>query len=169
MNKKIVLGVVVLGVFLGLGYLYNQKNEEFKLITNDQELAEFMQNMEEGDLERYLAKKDELYAQDTYGGATPEETLDLYIEALKVVDLELASRYFRLEDQENELIELQEMTKEEIDEYVSFLEIDSKNKRHDDLSGSYEIDVLYQGGNVTVAKFILNEQTNKWKMESIKN
>ena len=93
----------------------------------------------------------------------------MYIEALNIGDLVLASKYFRLEDQENELIELQEMTKEEIDEYVSFLEIDSKNKRYDDLSGSYEIDVLYQGGNVTVAKFILNKQTNKWKMENIKN
>lgn len=169
MNKKIVLGVVVLGVFLGLGYLYNQKNEEFKLITNDQELAEFMKNMEEGDVEEYLAKKDQLYAQDTYGGATPEETLDLYIKALKEENFELASKYFKLEDQENELAELQGMTKEGVVEYVSFLEIEPKNKRYDDMLNSYEIDVLYDGGNVTISKFILNQQTNKWKMENIKN
>ena len=59
---------VALVVVLMEGYFYTQKNKEFKLITNDEELVEFMQNMEEGDLEEYLAKKDELYSRDLYGG-----------------------------------------------------------------------------------------------------
>ncbi|AKM84052.1 TPA: hypothetical protein DCZ46_01845 [Candidatus Campbellbacteria bacterium] len=168
MNKKIVLGVVVLVIFLGLGYLYNQKNEEFKLITNDEELAEFMKDMEEGDVEEYLAKKDQLYAQDIYGGATPEETLDLYIEALKVGDLELASKYFRLEDQENELIELKKMGAVDIDEYVSVLNTHGGSFCSETF-GWCEINGVFNNMEVSLAKFILNEQTNKWKMESIKN
>lgn len=50
--------------------------------------------------EKYLAQIEEnrarlLEAQknDTYGGKTPEETLDLYITALKAGDIELASKY----------------------------------------------------------------------------
>ncbi len=34
---------------------------------------------------------------DVYGGKTPEETLKLFIEALKAGDVELASKYFYLE------------------------------------------------------------------------
>lgn len=35
---------------------------------------------------------------DTYGGATPQETLDLFITALRGGDVELASRHFELKD-----------------------------------------------------------------------
>lgn len=34
---------------------------------------------------------------DTYGGATPQETLDLFVAALRQSDVELASKYFALE------------------------------------------------------------------------
>ena len=36
--------------------------------------------------------------EDTYGGKTPQETLDLFVEALKKEDVELASKYFILDD-----------------------------------------------------------------------
>jgi len=39
----------------------------------------------------------EAMTADTYGGKTPEETLNLFIEALKNEDVELASKYFALE------------------------------------------------------------------------
>ena len=35
-------------------------------------------------------------SEDTYGGKTPEETLQMFIEALKNEDIELASKYFML-------------------------------------------------------------------------
>lgn len=38
---------------------------------------------------------------DTYGGATPQETLDMFIAALKAGDIDLASKYFALETNEN--------------------------------------------------------------------
>jgi len=37
---------------------------------------------------------------DTYGGKTPEETMDLFIAALENGDIELASKYFVLEKQD---------------------------------------------------------------------
>jgi len=36
--------------------------------------------------------------EDTYGGKTPEETLQMFIEALKREDIELASKYFMLDE-----------------------------------------------------------------------
>ncbi|MDI6821171.1 MAG: hypothetical protein QMD65_03275 [Patescibacteria group bacterium] len=44
-----------------------------------------------------LSNFDEAMRNDTYGGKTPEETLNLFIEALKKDDLALASKYFLLE------------------------------------------------------------------------
>ena len=35
---------------------------------------------------------------DTYGGKTPQETLEMFIDALKKGDIELASKYFSLLD-----------------------------------------------------------------------
>jgi hypothetical protein len=39
--------------------------------------------------------------QDTYGGKTPEETLKMFIDALKKDDIELASKYFMLNTNAN--------------------------------------------------------------------
>ena len=43
------------------------------------------------------------YEADTQGGATPEETLDLFIVALEAGNLELASQYFTVDEQEERL------------------------------------------------------------------
>ena len=39
------------------------------------------------------------YANDTYGGETPEETITLFIDALKRGDIDLAAKYFDIEHQ----------------------------------------------------------------------
>lgn len=43
---------------------------------------------------------EDLYRQDKYGGQTPEETIDLFLDALKKGDLDLASKYFILDKQD---------------------------------------------------------------------
>src|SRR3989338_2957114 len=48
---------------------------------------------------RYYADLEKQYAEDTYGGKTPEETLQLFIDALKAGDIDLASKYFVVEKQ----------------------------------------------------------------------
>lgn len=48
----------------------------------------------------YQQQVEDAYRNDTYGGATPEETLRLFVEALKKEDIELASKYFALDDNE---------------------------------------------------------------------
>src|SRR3990167_1542628 len=52
-------------------------------------------------LNREYNKLAEPYYTDTYGGATPEETYDLFIDALKDGDIELASKYFVIEKQDD--------------------------------------------------------------------
>src|SRR3989338_3778119 len=49
---------------------------------------------------RYYADLEKQYAEDTYGGKTPEETLQLFIDDLKAGDIDLASKYFVVEERE---------------------------------------------------------------------
>lgn len=46
------------------------------------------------------------YEEDTYGGTTPEETLELFISALEAGDIELASKYFVVEERAGVLSDL---------------------------------------------------------------
>lgn len=50
--------------------------------------------------EQQLKELQKQYAEDPYGGNTPEETLRLFIEALKAGDTDLAAKYFILDKQE---------------------------------------------------------------------
>ena len=54
---------------------------------------------------KYFEDIEAEYRNDTYGGATPEETLQLFIAALEAEDVELASKYF-LPDEREKTIEL---------------------------------------------------------------
>src|SRR3989344_3937509 len=50
----------------------------------------------------------EAQKNDTYGGKTPEETFDLFLEALKKNDAELASKYYIIDNQEKKFLKLKE-------------------------------------------------------------
>jgi hypothetical protein len=56
-----------------------------------------------------------LQQNDNYGGKTPEETLLLYIEALKALDIELASKYYEISLEEPNL------QKREIEDLKAFI------------------------------------------------
>jgi len=51
-------------------------------------------------LTRKIQEQAEEYANDTYGGETPEETYKMFLQALKMEDIDLASKYFILDKQE---------------------------------------------------------------------
>ncbi|MEK7567517.1 MAG: hypothetical protein AAB513_01175 [Patescibacteria group bacterium] len=88
----------------------------------------FQQYLIKKSQENYIAKVkaedkrlEELQKNDTYGGKTPEETLDLYIEALKKGDVGLASKYYRVDQQEEVLRDLAEVkTKNNLEFPIDF-------------------------------------------------
>ena len=63
---------------------------------------------EQKSAEQYLKDLKRAYDEDTYGGKTPEETLALFISALKKGDIDLAAKYMIIEEQEKILSDLQE-------------------------------------------------------------
>ena len=59
------------------------------------------------------------YRQDKYGGKTPEETFDMFLDALRKEDIDLASKYFVLNKQEQWKKTLEEYKKQNL--LVDFL------------------------------------------------
>ena len=49
--------------------------------------------------EKYAKDLEKQYMEDTYGGKTPEETLALFIDALKKGDTDLAAKYVVIDEQ----------------------------------------------------------------------
>ncbi|MBI4130673.1 hypothetical protein HY468_05120, partial [Candidatus Roizmanbacteria bacterium] len=77
--KFLVWFLVIVGVgaaVFSYGAYFNPEARERRM------LLEYFDNLEDE------------YRNDTYGGATPEETLALFIAALEAGDIELASKYF---------------------------------------------------------------------------
>jgi len=89
---KYAIGVSLVVVFVvggyAIWYLYFSPDAQY--------IREIKQSTLElpGKIEAYKKARE----ADTYGGATPEETLQMFIEALRNEDIELAYKYFALKD-----------------------------------------------------------------------
>jgi len=114
--------------------------------------------------EAFQKAEQELYQKmmaDTYGGKTPQETLELFIAAVEKGDYELASKYFVKSKQEEELRALQAAEKADIDNVIKLM------KETENDSGSYSADRK----TFIVRKPILTEYTfypsGIWKIVEI--
>lgn len=116
---------------------------------------------------------------DIYGGKTPEETLKMFIEALEKGDIELASKYFALDTNENSEYYLtrkewenglkkikEENRVKEIIDILLKLQPDKSNQSRED--GDYGFAVYDNNGTVEVSLLMkLNKYSNVWKIESL--
>ena len=82
----VLLMALGLGIYYATGW-YKWRNAQSEAAANDRAL----QDMKELEAQ---------YENDTYGGKTPEETLALFIDALKKGDIDLASKYFVIDERE---------------------------------------------------------------------
>ncbi len=81
--------------------------------------------------QKYLnwqANYEKAMREDIYGGKTPQETLQMYIEAVEKGDYELASKYFIGDYQEKELKSFDGATNENIGKVINLLKLSIKNK-----------------------------------------
>lgn len=111
--KKTIVAVAVIVVlssaFIGWG-IYKQ----WQMRRGVEKFAEALKQLEQEDYRIAMA--------DTYGGKTPQETLQMYIGAVEKGDYELASKYFIGEKQEEEIVRLQETKqKNNIDFLLNYL------------------------------------------------
>src|SRR3989344_6108538 len=95
---------------------------------------------------RQAEQKDYAIAMaDTYGGKTPQETLQMYISAVEKGDYELASKYFIGANQEKELKSLQSSKRENIENIIRLLKqtLQSEGSYSEDKKGYGIIEPLY--------------------------
>lgn len=107
----------------------------------------FKQSLESRQAKKSLREFYDRYANDKYGGKTPEETYDLLLEALKGNNIELASKYFIVNKQEQWLKTLQQYkTKGYLDNFVK--ELEENRKKWEKISQIEKDTVSYEYGVV---------------------
>lgn len=89
------LVIIILGYAGLLGVAAYREREGVKKV---EDLAEALRKDQEAAYQARLA--------DTYGGATPQETLQLYIAAVEKGDFDLASKYLITDEQNGEINDL---------------------------------------------------------------
>jgi hypothetical protein len=116
--------------------------------------------------QKYLDEMEKKYREDTYGGTTPEETLQLFIAALKKGDTDLASKYFVIDKQEEWLENLEKIKeKEKLQNMIFDL---SRNKEKQILSDNHTVFYIYNDDNLlAVAIDVVKIPNGKWKIQSM--
>lgn len=110
------------------------------------------------------------YMEDYIGGDTPEQTIDLFVEALKKEDYDLAVKYFEIQEQPRWIESFKTPNKKNLDEWISELESNKKTWRKEQKDENmYEF--WYNTGlgeNETTNSIYIRKNivTNKWKIRS---
>ena len=114
---KFVLGffAVIIGVFIlyVIGFWAVRYYEKWQAERALDRLVQAMKQDEDADYRRAMA--------DTYGGKTPQETLQMYIDAVEKGDYELAGKYFIGDYQEKATSNLNISSKKKIQNSITLL------------------------------------------------
>lgn len=157
LKKILTVFLGILGLFLIL-VIGTAANELWKSYKWQKAVDKFQESLEKP------------YKEDIYGGKTPEETWKMFLDALKAGDIELASRYFAVEKQEEEKQELFQIKQDKklellIKIYSQELKLEQKrdNKVYfyilrEDIAGEKISDSII---------FYLNPYTKIWKIVSL--
>lgn len=121
--------------------------------------------------QRFIASLEKIkdqYRNDQYGGATPEETLQLFIKAFKAGDLELASKYFVIEKQGEVMSTMNEIVKNDRKDVILKTLLSYDKKECYKYNNTCELS-KYDGNlnAYSITKFRLNTYTNKWKIDQL--
>ncbi len=167
LRNPFLVASVVFGLVVAVALPMQRAWEREVLVTMDQDTVINYYRTEEG-IARHLKNLEAAYRTDTYGSTTPEGTLELFKDALKAGDIELASKYFLIEEQKNGLVQLQEAQRNSnIEQYLDLLK-DAKKSLYDGVQNKVEFYVEDNRG-VAVYSLVLikNPLTEVWKIERI--
>ena len=159
--------VCALVIIVALGTIYYLDGN--KVLETDKDLIykdpKTITDPEEGI--RYYELLQKAYKNDTYGGSTPEETLELFKKALEKGDVELASKYFVIEKQKQEINNFK--TSKASNTLSFFIDDLNKPRVGIQLSGStYRFRVsAYDEDPELTFDLSFNLVSGKWKIESL--
>lgn len=106
-------------------------------------------------LTQKIQEQEEQYAADTYGAETPEATYQMFLESLKKQDIDLASKYFILDKQEEYKELLTEIENNgQWDEMMKDLLNHRNQKGKSENENTYVIEII-SDQNISVATIVL--------------
>jgi hypothetical protein len=141
-----VIGLVAVSaaVFYGVNWYQERNSPEYAVNLEYQKLLE-------------------AYKNDSYGGATPEETLQLFIDALKAGDTELAAKYFIIEEQEGWKEKLKNLQEKKL--LVSMIfDLERKNYKSELDDGRIFFEIANDNNEVALTIDIGRGPNGKWKI-----
>jgi len=113
-RRRKFLFIILIIVFLNIVFFFAvARYEQYLGEKRVDELAKALEDWRQDKYARALA--------DTYGGDTPQETLQMYIDAVEKGDYELASKYFIESKREKELKSFEGASQENLQKYITFL------------------------------------------------
>ena len=144
----LVLAAVAVGVLFLADYIRYRSSPEYRA-------------------EQYLKDLERRYREDPYGGSTPEETLQLFIDALKKGDVELASKYFLIENQSEIKTKLTEKKERDPNNLTSII-----NRLESLKPGRREIDVAFflitdEAGVIQYQVLLQKNSAGRWKIADL--
>jgi len=164
---KFVLGFLIIIVVVAGGFFVWDKYFSQQAKLNRQNAENYLKYF---DWQRNYEKA---MREDTYGGKTPEETLQMFIEALRKEDVELASKYFVLRSDGSSdpkwkegLIKTKEIGK--LQEVINVL-LKAKPDLGARISEEYYVfSTRDENGTVTAdIDLRINKYSGVWKIESL--
>ncbi len=142
----VVIAALGIGALFAIDYLRYQKSPEYR-----------------AEMQAERIKKE--YAEDPYGGDTPEETLGLFVDALKKGDIDLAAKYFVLDKQDQWREDLA-LAKDK-----SLIDVMIDEAQRLQLSKKDEKEAFYTLTNeknvVEVQVVLIKAQNKKWKIQDL--
>ncbi|TSC53432.1 MAG: hypothetical protein LiPW39_262 [Parcubacteria group bacterium LiPW_39] len=157
MSKKILLIAIIfiaVAFLIFIGYFYGYP------------LYQKWQIQRQG--EKFLEEYTKPYKEDIYGGVTPEETWNMFLEALRKGDVELAAKYFEVREQDKKLEWLRRVKSDGLlDDMIGDLTVSPLHLSSDtDEIAEYTISDKDKK-IIVAATFIKNNFTNIWKISSL--
>ena len=108
------------------------------------------------------------YKKDMYGGDTPEETIQLFIDALKKEDIDLAAKYFVIDRQE-ELKNNLQIIRDKGLFFVTIQDLENLKKPYTIGEGDNTqfIFEAYDAKKLVLQITVIKSLNRKWKIENI--
>ncbi len=165
----IILGclLIILVVFFAIGGGFEILKERVQRVVDTYKTQKALKQYEQA-LDEYYQK----FAEDTYGGKTPQETLNMFIEALEKGDIDLAAKYFAMDDNlsrkkwEDGLKAQAEAGK--IQELINIVKQFKPALKQSSVTSTYEFVIIGDGGMVEYSiEMEFNQYSGVWKIKSM--
>ncbi|HRU35769.1 MAG TPA: hypothetical protein P5237_00400 [Candidatus Paceibacterota bacterium] len=158
-----VVIIVLFGVSGTFGVIKERIQRTIDTYKTQKAIEQFYQGLDE-----YYQK----FAEDIYGGKTPQETLDMFIEALEKGDIDLAAKYFAMDDNlsrkmwEDGLRAQAESGK--IQELINIAKQFKPASKQSGVTSTYEFVIIEDNGMVEYSvEMEFNQYSGVWKIKSM--